>query len=433
MAVILVTGKPGQGKTHFVMKKYVNEAVKEGRPVYTNIDGCNLDVYPIPKNNAGEMDWLLTPESDVEHGHKGSLVIYDETQRLTDNKDDRYFAWKGREKISEREVIRELEYHRHSGRDIIFITQSPKLLHLHLLELVNEHYHCTRLRNEKRSQVSLWRSWQEKPDSVAATERAEDVFFVPFDEQVFTQYKSTVEVTDGKARIPKYMYKLAAIAVVAFIISIGLFANIFFHFGDGHRIGQNAIAKATESKENMKNLGQGNKAQPQDKTAQENLVLDQQCSKQYGLTVEQCADLRDPNKRNQQMQQTNDVRMSTIEVQYNPNKPYDVDVSNVQYQVTEKPVFSGCMKKGSRYVAYTQQGTILSEVSQSDCKRLINQAGDRPFNYFRTETVASKETKKPENEDIKPKQQPIQYANNYIQPGLERKTDGANDLGNFSF
>ena len=38
------------------------------------------------------------------------------------------------------------------------------------------------------------------------------------------------------------------------------------------------------------------------------------------------------------------------------------------------------MKKGSKYIAYTQQGTILNEVSQSDCQKLMN--GDRPFNYF---------------------------------------------------
>lgn len=64
-----------------------------------------------------------------------------------------------------------------------------------------------------------------------------------------------------------------------------------------------------------------------------------------------------------------------------PNKPYDVDVSQIQYEVTAKPVFSGCIKKNGRYVAYTQQGTILHDMSQSDCKKLIDQ-GDRPFNYF---------------------------------------------------
>jgi hypothetical protein len=38
------------------------------------------------------------------------------------------------------------------------------------------------------------------------------------------------------------------------------------------------------------------------------------------------------------------------------------------------------MKTGSKYQAYTQQGTKL-DVSQADCERLI-QDNDRPFNYF---------------------------------------------------
>ncbi|MBF6749947.1 zonula occludens toxin, partial [Acinetobacter baumannii] len=63
-------------------------------------------------------------------------------------------------------------------------------------------------------------------------------------------------------------------------------------------------------------------------------------------------------------------------------KPYDIDASQVSYEITSKPVFSGCMKQNGRYVAYTQQGTILHDVSQSDCRRLLKHAGDRPFNYF---------------------------------------------------
>nr|WP_252714850.1 hypothetical protein [Acinetobacter baumannii] len=117
------------------------------------------------------------------------------------------------------------------------------------------------------------------------------------------------------------------------------------------------------------------------KTDEQNLLLDQQCSKQYGLTIEQCADLRDPTKRNAELLAKEKNDMQSIVLQYNPNKPYDVDVTQIQYEVTAKPVFSGCIKKNGRYVAYTQQGTILHGVSQSDCKKLIDQ-GDRPFNYF---------------------------------------------------
>ena len=39
------------------------------------------------------------------------------------------------------------------------------------------------------------------------------------------------------------------------------------------------------------------------------------------------------------------------------------------------------MKKNGKYVAYTQQGTILNQVSSSDCQKLIEQ-NERPFDYF---------------------------------------------------
>ena len=383
MPVLLVTGKMGQGKTHMVMKKWVNEAVKAGRPVYTNIDGCTLDVRPIPENAQGELDWLLTEESNADAGQKGALIVYDEAQRQVDKKGIRYFAWAAREKVSTRDVIRELEYHRHSGRDIIFITQSPKLLHLHLLELVNEHYHCTRLRNEKRSQVSLWRTWQEKPDSLAATERAEDVFFVPFDEEVFTQYKSTEEVTDGKTRIPKYMYKLAAIAIVAFGIAIALLINAFTHFSGGKRIGQDSIDKTVAAQKALEERSKKNTGtQTPEQISPEIQTKIDNCMKQLNWTQEQCRDTYDKEfaaKRRSDLQQTTRNDMDSVVIDYSPSKPFkEVQVS---YQATAKPVFSGCMtdRKGN-IVAYTQQGTIIHDIDKKDCQRVMN--GDRPFNYF---------------------------------------------------
>lgn len=385
MPVILVTGKMGQGKTHMVMKKWVNEAVKAGRPVYTNIDGCTLDVQPIPENDKGELDWLLTPESNVETGQKGSVIVYDETQRLVDKKGIRYFAWAAREKISSREVIRELEYHRHSGRDIIFITQSPKLLHLHLLELVNEHYHCTRLRNEKRSQVSLWRSWQEKPDSLAATERAEDVFFVNFDEEVFKQYKSTEEVTDGKTRIPGYFWKLAIIATVCFLIAAALLINGFIHFSGGKRIGQDSLDKTLEAQKQLEQRASKNAPTTTQITpiSPELQAKINDCVKQFRWSPEMCREGLDKEyleSKNKQLEAKTGNSMERIVVDYNPNKPFN-PVLTGSYEVTSMPVFAGCMKKNGRYVAYTQQGTILHDVSQADCRKVIED-GDRPFNYF---------------------------------------------------
>lgn len=45
------------------------------------------------------------------------------------------------------------------------------------------------------------------------------------------------------------------------------------------------------------------------------------------------------------------------------------------------------MKKGDKYFAYTQQGTIL-QASNIDCRRLIDD-GDRPFNYFKVDNPQS--------------------------------------------
>ena len=74
-----------------------------------------------------------------------------------------------------------------------------------------------------------------------------------------------------------------------------------------------------------------------------------------------------------------------------------------------------------KYQAYTQQGTKL-DVSKSDCERLIKN-NDRPFNYFaqpRNESMNTEALRKDSVEQIPQRQQPIQYAENYIQRGLER-------------
>ncbi len=363
MPTKLITGQPGNGKTLYAVA-LIKQALKEGREVYTNINGITLDVLPIPENDKGELDWTLTPRGDAELGLKGALIVYDETQKLS------YFAYKTKEKLSSNPLITELETHRHYGYDLIFITQSPKFLHLHLLDLVNEHYHVKRPFNKKQAEIHLHRKACMLPETEAAEKRAEDIFKFQYPPELFKAYKSTEIVTNSKLRIPKYMKRLF------WIIGLCLLGIIYLVFFKDNFIFSHVAGK------DKKNENTTQPASAPTTTEEDTKKIDEACAKQYGLTVEQCADLRDPSKRNDELQAKNDVRMSTIAVQYNPNKPYDTQLPPDAYQATAKPVFSGCMKKGGRYVAYTQQGTILNEVSQSDCKRLIDEAGDRPFNYF---------------------------------------------------
>lgn len=412
MPIKLITGQPGNGKTLYAVA-LIKQALKEGREVYTNINGITLDVLPIPENDKGELDWTLTPKGDAEAGVKGALTVYDETQKLP------YFAYKTKEKLSSNPLITELETHRHHGYDLIFITQSPKFLHLHLLDLVNEHYHVKRPFNKKQAEIHLHRKACMLPETEAAEKRAEDIFKFQYPPELFKEYKSTEIVTNSKLRIPKYMKRLMWIAGLCIV---GIIYLVFFrdNFIFGHLMGKDQKNENQVAAQNV----------PAPKADKEDTKkIDEACAKQYGLTVGQCADLRDPSKRNEQLQAENDVRMTTIVAKYSPSKPYDVELPDDAYQVTSKPVFSGCMKKGSRYVAYTQQGTILRDVSQSDCKRLINQAGDRPYNYFAQQPVQQiQQPIQQQTVSIQP-QLERQQANNYVQEGLQRSSvNGANQL-----
>lgn len=65
--------------------------------------------------------------------------------------------------------------------------------------------------------------------------------------------------------------------------------------------------------------------------------------------------------------------MEQVVFEYNANKPFDT-VYETSARLTDFPKFAGCMKKNGKYVAYTQQGTILHKVSSSDCQRVIEAA-----------------------------------------------------------
>ena len=109
----------------------------------------------------------------------------------------------------------------------------------------------------------------------------------------------------------------------------------------------------------------------------ENLEIE--CRKGINVEKSECVKWFNDLSKNNSSVQSNDRIQS---VSYNPNNPFDdSEIQNkITYEVTAKPVFSGCMQVENQYVAYTQQGTRL-KVSQSDCRKLI-QDNDRPFNYF---------------------------------------------------
>lgn len=435
MPVKLITGATGDGKTHFAVK-LIKDALKEKRPVYTNIEGIDLDgVMPIPENENGELDWQLTQPADAERGLQGALVVYDEAQKQKDKKGEKYFAWKAREKLSTRDVVSELDTHRHLGYDIIFITQEPNLLHLHLLGFVKEHYHCSRPMNKQGSQIALWRSWQRNPNSSSAVERAEDVFYLPFDQETFQQYKSTEMVTDKKLRIPKYIKKTALIAVGAFTI-IGL----LFFFVDNPMFNLNAYKAVSGDAEGIEEM---KKYMPPDVAKQigaKSFDAETECRKGVNVDKPECVEWFNNKTKSgasiSSMGSLGQLSASNQSVPYDPTKPFDQDgiQETITYQVTSKPVFSGCSKFGNKYQGYTEQGTKL-DVSKEDCQKIIDQ-GERPYNYFAQEKQNSfgqekTDLTKTQEQLQQPvvRNQEVQQANNFVEPHLQARTvNGANAL-----
>ena len=403
MAIKLITAQPGSYKTAMMME-LANKMSSEGRPIYLcNVRGLKPEI-PFPYQVLDHFkDWVDTPET--------SVIFIDEVQEFTRDvptncKTEDLPSW-----------MTLLEKHRHEGKDIFIVTQHPMFIHTHVRRLTSEHIHLVRNGNVPFAAKRSWGFVESDPDDFQKANfknGCTTTIYRP-NKEVFNWYESTVLDTHKFKVPPKLIKGVAMVAgIIGFAVWIGYpVASKYLHMND-----KDVTPKAPD---------------------QSQMTLAQKAERDTylaGLTPEQYADLQNPEKRNAELQAKNDVRMETIAIKYNPNRPYEVDTSQIQYEVTAKPVFSGCMKKNGKYVAYTQQGTILHDVSQSDCRKLMED-GDRPFNYFqtqnRTASVSTGTLNNVPTQQMQPNYSSYQ-ANNYVQPNLQRSSvDGANSQSSFSF
>lgn len=358
----LTTGGIGAGKTYLNVK-LADEAHKKGQytKIYSNIRG-----------HVELTDYVYDLPDDWRECENGSLVIIDELQ--FNEKFSKHFSSR-----RDKEVV-DITMIRHDGIDMWLITQSTKFMNSDIRELVNEHFYIE-VTGKKTSKCYCFAQAQTSI-SKAVKKQAHDEFSYTLEQKYFDMYKST---KDGVKPTRTHHINMKLIGfVVGALFTLALIFGLLTYLG----------------KSNKKNIDEMTKTNDVTQPANTKSIADQlkEQSALAGLTPEQYADLMNPEKRNAEMQAKNDVRLETIAIKYNPNRPYDVDTSNIQYQATSKPVFSGCMKKGKKYVAYTQQGTILHDVDPSDCQKLIDE-GDRPFNYFQQPTVPQQATQMPQQID----------------------------------
>lgn len=206
----LITAVPGSGKTLSAIALII-EGLESGRPVFTNINGLIKNKFPNPHLlSEAPDDWRDTPE--------GSLVIYDEAQQA-----HLYPSNAQRGKVED-ERLTAMETHRHSGHDLVFITQAPTFVHHHIRKLVGEHVHLYRGRGIGGAMRYEWSHTCDAPNDRREQERATSAFW-KFPKEHFGYYTSAVMHTH-KFKIP---YKIVAVFVVALaimsLVAINLFKN----------------------------------------------------------------------------------------------------------------------------------------------------------------------------------------------------------------
>lgn len=129
MAIYLVTGTPGAGKTLNTIKTVKERADKELRPVYyANIKGITFANWHELSGELTPLNWFDCPD--------GAIILIDECQ-------DFYPAMSATAK--QPEYIMRFATHRHQGFDIYLITQGPSLINSKIKDWVNPHVHYRRI------------------------------------------------------------------------------------------------------------------------------------------------------------------------------------------------------------------------------------------------------------------------------------------------
>ena len=184
MAITLVTGLPGHGKTLYTLSRWKPEAEKDGRPVFHNhIKGLN-----IPGWQTWDVDrWQELPA--------GSILVVDEAQ----------FAFPPTGRGQTPEWVQKLATHRHGGIDLVVITQNPMLLDSFVRRLVDRHFHVVRKFGTHFATV------YEFPNGVrenVATKRDDGIRHEwRYPKDVFSWYQSS-ELHTVKRRIPMRVWLL---------------------------------------------------------------------------------------------------------------------------------------------------------------------------------------------------------------------------------
>lgn len=226
--IILITGTPGSGKSLYAVNTLLPSYLKEGRKIYTNINNLRYHEHYIDENGEPAQRNLVKVKNDIpasklvhsfssddfdwQQTPKGSVVVYDEAQQ--------FFPTSGRAGLSDDSRILNLDTHRHSGYDIIFITQNPTLIHSHIRKFVGKHYHLYRKHGAEFATIYSWDQCVDSPSKEIGEDQPAIKEQFKFNKEAYRFYKSS-EIHTHKFKLPKKAYfVLFGIIVLLVVLSV---------------------------------------------------------------------------------------------------------------------------------------------------------------------------------------------------------------------
>lgn len=196
MAIHLITGVPGAGKTAYTLWYVKQKAERENRVVFqSGVKDCAITDWNELENPE---DWYKCPV--------GSIVVIDECQR----------AFRPRQRSATPPVhIAQMETHRHEGIDLFLITQKPTLVDSAVKDLTGKHWHLFRQWGTNKPTVCEWESAKDITKSNIKDSRQ---FKWKYPKEVFGYYKST-EMDTHKDHKPLRVKLLPVFFLLAVVLA----------------------------------------------------------------------------------------------------------------------------------------------------------------------------------------------------------------------
>lgn len=338
--ITLITGVPGSGKTLSVVSDLAKKVKKEwaGRKIFTHgIPELVIPTEKIPEGHTiNDMNvWLQYPENN------GSVVIIDEAQNI----------FPPRSSGSKTpELVEWLHVHRHSGVDIILITQMPGRIDKQVRDLVGAHYHIHKTPLGVRMRY-FWDYCENSPKSGMKNARPE---VYKFDKKAFGLYKSAEIHTKVKTPKSRVLWVIpVALAVFGFTAYMGY--SLLSGLGSSEKADSENSSVSSVVDVKSDDLKKGVK----DKSVQVGNEMGGQIAP------------------NQNKNLTEDMLKPKIEGMVESKPLYD---SIRQVKQLEYPV--ACISGGkSGCSCYSSQGTVIKEIDKKTCNDYAKNG--MPFNPYK--------------------------------------------------